>query len=483
MEKAFWGKAEAVAVERMQAILPLCADGISKAERVDLQRKVAEATGTSYRTVGRWLAMYKEEGFDGLKPRPMPPQKDRRTVSEEALDLAIAVRRENPARSVEDLINILVSEGKARPGELKRSTLQRYLSEAGYSQRQMRRYLSPVGKAALRFQRSHRMDLVQGDIKFGPVIRVGGKPVQTYWICWIDDCTRFITHAEFYLDQTADSILDCLRKSIERAGLPIKIYVDGGSGYRSEVLRKTASRLGIVVRRCGPYQCQSKGKQERCNRDLDKFIEEARLADFESLEALNLHNKVWVEETHNAKGHSALPGGISPETAFLTDSVPLRYVDAGALDAAFILTKTDVKVDQTGILRFGGSDYQVRDMTFRGASVVVAWPPLHRGRLYVWSDRDGGAWTTAEPFVIGEQIDHRLKAALSAPEPAKAEGSRLFAALLKAYAGRHPDEPVLEDLDRIRRRDMAAAEERRAAERAPAQAPTFTALEAGREDR
>ena len=470
-------KAEDVAVERMQAILPLCVPGLNGNDRIRLQHEAADGAGVSYRTIGRWLNAYEESGFEGLKPKAMPDKAETRTISDEALKLAIDVRKENPARSVEDLILILESEGKVEMGVLKRSTLQRYLSDAGYSQRQMRKYLSSPGKAAFRFQKQHRMELMQGDVKYGPTIMIDGKPTKTYWVCWIDDCTRYITHAEFYTGETTDDILDALKKSIDKAGTPEKCYVDNGPGYRAEELRKVASRLGIIVKRCGPYQSQSKGKQERANRDLDKFIEETKLMDFRSLEELNLYNKVWVSETHNNRPHSGLPGRITPHTAFFTDSQRLRYVAPETLDAAFIRTKEKVSVDQTGIFRFKNCMYQVKDMSLKSSSVTIAWPPLHYEKMYVWCEAKKTG-TTAEPFEIGPYIDFELRQAFTADEEFKAEGSRLFDALLKAYADRNPDSCIYEDLDLIRKRKVQEDAERSEENKKHMQESTFTMLSA-----
>ena len=468
-------KAEETAAYRLKVILPLCAPELCRQDRIMLQHEAAERWDISYRTVGRWLDAYLKEGFEGLKPKKMPDKTELKTISAEVLDLAIAIRKENPGRSVEDIILIIESEGRAEPGVVKRSTLQRYLSAAGYSQKQMRAYLATPGKAAFRFQKKHRFELWQGDVKYGPMIMIDGKETRTYWVCWIDDCTRYIVHAEFYIGETADNILDCLKKAIDKAGLPDKLMVDNGAAYRSEALRQVCNRLGIKLIRCKPYSPESKGKQERKNKDMDKFIEEARLEDFRSFDELNLFNKMWVSETHNNKPHSALPGHITPRTAFKTDSRVAAFVPPEKLDAAFIRSKDNVSVDQTGIFRFKNCMYQVKDMSLKSSSVTIAWPPLHYERMYVWCEAKKTG-TTAEPFEIGPYIDYDLKAAFTAPEEVKAEGSRLFAALLKTYSDRHPDSFIVEELEEIRKRDREADAERKASEEKPRQESTFTNL-------
>ena len=75
-----------------------------------------------------------------------------------------------------------------KPGELKRSTLQDHLAAAGLSAKQMR-LTQKTGLALRRFQKTHRCQMYQGDIKYGPYLPIGpnGKKIQTYLSVIIDD--------------------------------------------------------------------------------------------------------------------------------------------------------------------------------------------------------------------------------------------------------------------------------------------------------
>ena len=75
--------------------------------------------------------------------------------------------------------------------------MQDALSRAGYSSSMMKIY-NDKGYGSQRFQRIHRNDLWQGDIKYGLMLNLGGVQTQTYFSCLIDDATRYILHGEFY---------------------------------------------------------------------------------------------------------------------------------------------------------------------------------------------------------------------------------------------------------------------------------------------
>ncbi|MFZ3131214.1 MAG: helix-turn-helix domain-containing protein, partial [Desulfosporosinus sp.] len=159
-------KAEEIAAERVQLLSPLLADGLDPAKVREIKAQLCEAHGLSERTIRRYLEKYQQSGFTGLKPkgRGRTPTE---TIAAELLEQAILLRREVPSRSVAQIIQILEWEGKAQCGEIKRSTLQERLASRGYSTRQMRIY-ADSGVATRRFQRRHRLQLVQSDIKFGP---------------------------------------------------------------------------------------------------------------------------------------------------------------------------------------------------------------------------------------------------------------------------------------------------------------------------
>ena len=131
-------------------------------------------------------------------------------IPEHIVDEAILLRREQPSRSVPSIIRVLELEGKVKPGELKRTTLQDAMSRRGYSASMMNIY-QDTSYGSQRFQRQHRFDLWQGDIKYGPMLMVDGKK-PTYFCCLIDDATRYIVHGEFYdnMGQSMSRVAHCI---------------------------------------------------------------------------------------------------------------------------------------------------------------------------------------------------------------------------------------------------------------------------------
>jgi transposase InsO family protein len=360
-----------IAAERMQMIMPLLEENLPYADVVEKKKEIARKYLVSYRTVGRYLEAYQKEGFEGLKPKAGYHRKSDTlpTNFDSVVKEAIVLRRENPSRSVGDLIRILELEGLIKKDSIKRSTLQRHLQEAGYGAKQMRMY-TKKGVASRRFAKEHRGMLYQGDIKYGPFLPIGdqGKKKQVYLSAFIDDATRYIVAAKFYENQKAEIVEDTLRTAIMHYGKPDAIYVDNGKQYRSNHLEKACAKLAIKHIKSKPYHPEGKGKIEAFNRRIESFLSEVALEKPKSLEELNEMLQLWIDDYYHKSVHSGL-NGISPEAAFKTDSRPLKFVDIDDLRSAFLHTETR-KVDKTGCISFNGAKYEA-GLTLIGRTVEV----------------------------------------------------------------------------------------------------------------
>jgi putative transposase len=223
-------KAEAIATERLQLLSPLLAEGLDPTKASQIKSQICAQTGISERTLRRYLAKYRAEGLNGLKPKGKSDFRPEDAVSPHILEQAILLRREVPGRSVAQIIQILEWEGSAKPDQIKRSTLQEKLAQNGYSTSQMRMYTTS-GVAARRYQQKYRNQLWHSDIKYGPYLPIGtgGVKKQVYLVLLLDDATRFILHGQFY--PTLDQVIveDCFRQSIGKYGAPESVFFDNGS--------------------------------------------------------------------------------------------------------------------------------------------------------------------------------------------------------------------------------------------------------------
>jgi hypothetical protein len=134
------------------------------------------------------------------------------------------------------------------------------------------------------------------------------KNRKTYLIAFIDDMSRLICHAQFYLSENLNSYLDALRQALLTRGLPRKLYVDNGPAFRSFHLHQITASLGIALIHAKPYQPQGKGKIERFFRTVrSDFLAGVRA---QSLDDLNLALDCWLRDLYHNREHSST--GQSP---------------------------------------------------------------------------------------------------------------------------------------------------------------------------
>lgn len=372
--------AEETALTRYQWISPLLDEDLTPAERGALRRKTADRVEVSERTLYRYEELYKEKGFRGLFPsyegrnvRKFPENYDA------LIKEIVTLRLENPSRSIDRCIFILETEGSAPAGLLKRSTVQDRLQKLGYSARQIRKQdeLRKGTVTSGRHRQPHRMMLLQADYKDGPKIPVGknGRKVETHLLVIIDDCTRYVVHSAFYLNETEENVETGLRDVITRFGLFSRYYTDNGSCFISKNLRAALNHIGIPHTRSRPRKPKGRGKVEKFNQMADVFISEARLDKPKTLQELNEKWKLYMEVYYHEKPHEELPGNISPRTAWDTDSRPLRYVDRELLSEAFLRKETRI-VDNSGCISFKGCKYEV-GLPLVSQKVEVVYDPLY----------------------------------------------------------------------------------------------------------
>jgi putative transposase len=402
-------------LRRYRIIVPLLDESLAECEKRQIRRLICTQEGISARTLRRYVANYKQQGFDGLMLRERKDKGSSRSIPEQALKLAAQLRQEVPERSSERIQKLLASEGY----RVARSTLERHLRQQGLSGRQIKIEHKQV--TSRRFNRVGRNTLWQADLKYGPYLpdpKQKGHKIKTYLIAIIDDATRLVVHAEFYDNQKLPVLEDTFRKAIIKCGTPNNLYVDNGKIFVSHWLQLACAKLSIRHLNTRAYSPESKGKIERWNRTADEFIREAYLEKPESLEQLNSLFRAWLAEGYNHKVHSAL-SGQSPAQAFTQDSKALRFCSPETLRDAFLWEKTP-QVDKTGCISLAGLCYEV-GIEYLRKNILVRYDPFDLSQIEVWYG--GQKKKVVSPANIGE-YNHNVKKPNG--ELAKASQSKLL---------------------------------------------------------
>ena len=434
------------ALARYQMISPLLDPDIDEAKRCQLREQIAEKNEITIRTLYRYEAKYREDQFNGL--RPMNREKRRSQLLpenyDELLEEAKQLKREVPGRSARLIIKTLELEGRVEPGVLKESTLRRHLAEAGLGRKQMKRYTEKRKTSSRRFCRPHRMELLQGDIKYGPQIRLeNGRLIKTYLSSLLDDHSRYILHSEFYDNEETLIVEDTFHKAILKYGVFDSAYLDNGGQYVSKQLMKSCASLGIRLLHAKPRACESKGKIEKFHQVVDCFIAEINVCHVNSLEELNRKWKIFLDQYYQKESHDGIKeyykaldvevpeNGISPEKEWNHDERMIKFMDVRVVAEAF-LHHEERQIDNAGCFSFKGNMYEA-STALCGCKVEISYDPMKLDELTI--QYKGIEAFTAKRVRIGSFADKKLQLPIGMTK--KPETSRFLDALEKKYNEEH----------------------------------------------
>jgi len=256
-------------------------------------------TRLSPATIRSWIRAYEKGGqrLEAIYPHSRSDRGAGRALDPETTLALIGLRREMPRATVRSLIRTAQQRGVVDCEQhLAESTLWRLLKREGLMER--------AEQAAVdrrRFEAELPNDIWQSDVMHGPAVCAQGKNRKAYLIAFIDDMSRLICHAQFYLSENLDRYLDALRQALLTRGLPRKLYVDNGPAFRSFHLHQITASLGIALIHARPYQPQGKGKVERFFRTVrSDFLPAVRT---QSLNDLNLALDCWLRDVYHNREH------------------------------------------------------------------------------------------------------------------------------------------------------------------------------------
>jgi putative transposase len=415
---------------RFEVIAPLVVRTLQPKERAHLLRDLAgrlwklpdgRVIRIHARTIARWVARYRALGYAGLLPEVRSDRGRSRVLSEHLVARAVALRQEDPERSVLQIIRLLELEGLAEPGRLKRTTVGDALCRAGVSRAEVTRRKetfrlreSPYPNALWQIDTCQILHLPDAH----------GRRRTVHLVACLDDYSRHVV-ARLYLADDRPALADLLKRAIVARGKPEILYSDNGSAYRSNLLARACAELAIAPKHTRPYRPQGRGKVERFfrtaerqwGREAQALIDAGRLT---ALEDCQKFFAAWLHSEYNTRVHSATGETPAARLAHAHPDHPTVWVDPQALARAFRWTETRT-VGPAGTISLEGNDYQV-DPALARRKVTVRFDPYDLSHIEV--EYEGQSYGLAEPVDLHRTHSTQVQAPTPDP-PAPAERTPL----------------------------------------------------------
>jgi len=302
-------------------------------------------------TILRWINRYKESNgnLQSLYPIERSDRGVSRGLDEETALALIHLRKEMPKTTVADLIETMHKRGLVSPGtDLSLSTVYRLLHR-----HHLMNPLERKPEDRRKFEAELPNDLWQSDSMHGPQVDADGRMKKSYLLAFLDDHSRLVPHAQFYLTEGLDSYLNALEQALLKRGLPRKLYLDNGPAFRSRHLEDITASLGIALIHSRPYKPQGRGKIERFFRTVrSQFLSGFRGRTLQDLnEALDL----WLTDIYHQRKHSSTEQ--SPFERFTAQMQCLRAAPSNLQDYFRKHARRRVAKDRT--ITLNGKLYEV----------------------------------------------------------------------------------------------------------------------------
>lgn len=204
------------------------------------------------------------------------------------------------------------------------SAIYRALQRHDLNQRS-RHYLmrQAIGGPTKAFEVPLVNELWMVDFSPGPFLHLAGqkKATATHLCAILDDHSRVLPHAAYYLRADTRCFHCSFKEAIRRRGVPRKLYTDQGGPFINDHTRVICANLGIRLLHAKPYHAWSKGKIERFFHTVQQDFEALLRLPAQSpatLEELNARLADWIQSVYHVRTHEGI--GMSPQERFARGS-------------------------------------------------------------------------------------------------------------------------------------------------------------------
>ena len=318
-------------------------------------------------TIERWFyaARRRADPLPALRDRNRPRNRFP-CLSEHVRQAIIHQYREHPGWTIQlhydNLLVVLLRSDHTLPSY---PTVRRYFRAQGMTRQRAARARTNGALLALErldqyeirsFEVDHVGALWHLDFHHGSrsVLTQGGQWRKPVLLGVIDDRSRLICHLQWYLAETARTLIHGLSQAFMKRGLPRALMTDNGAAMLAAETQLGLERLSVLHQTTLPYSPHQNAKQEafwaRVEGRLMPMLEGEQTL---TLDLLNHATQAWVEQEYHRTVHSEI--GQTPLERYLAGPFvrrdcpdPVAITNAFRIDVDRKLRRSDGTVSLAG---------------------------------------------------------------------------------------------------------------------------------------
>jgi transposase InsO family protein len=298
--------------ERLKAVKLQLEEGFTQA-------LVAQEMGVSLAAVGKWVALYRRHGEEGLKSKAQGPRGSR--LAEPVRDKILELKKEEPTRGIKRISQLL---RRVFFLEASAETVRKTLKQQGLIKSPPKPRRNMVRPRF--FERATPNQMWQTDIF---TFRLGGR--YAYVIGFMDDYSRFMVGADLFRSHTAENVLEVFRVAVGEYQPPKEMLTDNGREYvnwrGTTRFQAELKKNGIHHFKSRPHHPMTLGKIERFWETIwQEFLSRAQ---FESFDSARERIRLWIKYYNHKRPHQGIEGLCPADRFFEIASELRKTIEAG----------------------------------------------------------------------------------------------------------------------------------------------------------
>ena len=312
------------------------------------------------RTIYRWLEAFRDQGIEGLEPKPRPRCEGSAVLSDGFLGFLREQKEADPRASFPEIIRRAKLLGVLEPSEdVDRGTVWRAAQRMGLETRRLRSHKYAKDADVRRFTHAHRMQMLLCD---GKHFRAGEARAKRVALFFLDDASRYGLDVLVGTAENAALFLHGLYRVVRRHGLFDATFLDNGPGFIALDTIAAVARLNATWITGTAGYAPGRGKVEKFNQTalagVLRYLDRDPEVD-PDCGALELRLQHWLREVYNHTPHEGLGGDTTPAQRWEADERPLEFPEDDAeLRRRFVVWEWRT-VGKDNVLSFDGVAYEV----------------------------------------------------------------------------------------------------------------------------